>query len=161
MTSFRRSAWLSITATALTLLMHAGVASAADEIVAATNPDKIFEIAKGYGNATLDTDSQGDPKIIGRVEGIKYGIYFYGCKDGKACTDIQFNAAWSGTQANLKLLNEWNRTRRFGKAFLDKDGDPVLQLSVNLDHGVTRKNLEDTFDWWVRIVPEFKRQVLD
>ncbi|MEX8499589.1 YbjN domain-containing protein, partial [Leptothrix ochracea] len=42
-----------------------------------------------------------------------------------------------------------------------RDGDPVLQMSVNLDHGVSRKNLEDTFDWWAKIVPEFRHKVLE
>lgn len=131
------------------------------EIISAADPDKIFDIAKGFGNASLDTDSSGDPKIVGRIEGTKYGLYFYGCKSGKKCTDIQFNAAWSGTKVTLDKLNEWNRTRRYGKAFLDKDGDPVLQMSVNIDYGVTRKNLEDNFDWWAKIVPEFRGQVLE
>jgi hypothetical protein len=144
------------------LTLSQGVAAqSSTDLVSAAEPDKIFEIAKSFGNASLDKDEAGNPMIIGRVDDTKYGLYFYGCRGGQNCTYIQFNAAWSGNhRANPDRINEWHRSSRYGKAFLD-DKTPVLQMSVNLDGGVTRKNLEDTFDWWAKILPEFRSKVVE
>jgi hypothetical protein len=57
-------------------------------------------------------------------------------------------------------INTWNRTKRFGKAFLDKDGDPALEMTVNLDYGVSRENLDDSFNWWSKAVKSFLKDVL-
>ncbi len=53
-------------------------------------------------------------------------------------------------------INNWNRTKRFGKAYLDNDGDPILVMTVNLDYGVTRDNLEDDFNWWTIAIKNFE-----
>jgi hypothetical protein len=90
----------------------------------------------------------------------KYIITFYGCENGKKCDDIQFNTSWSGKKVLMNDINNWNRDKRFGKAYLDTDGDPVLQMSVNIDFGVTEKNLEDAFDWWSKAMSSFKKDVL-
>jgi hypothetical protein len=125
----------------------------AQDLVAGDNPDKILEIARGFGSAELETDSDGAPRIRGRMNGVLYSVFFYGCEDGKDCATIQF---WTFTDAPadaLTAVNDWNRDRRFGKAYIDADGDVVIEMDVNLLGGVTPKNLDDTFDWW-RIVLE-------
>jgi len=91
---------------------------------------------------------------------VKYGIYFYGCEAGKRCTDIQFAAGWSDAKVSLEKINEWNRGKRYGKAYLDKVNDPMLELSVNTNHGVSLKNPEDSFEWWKAIVKGFQQEVL-
>lgn len=137
-----------------------GVSAAQGALVDATRPDEILNIARGHGSAVLETDSGGDPKITGRIEGTAYTLLFYSCTDGKDCRDIQFNAAWAAPGISLDAINTWNKTRRYGKAFLDDESDPVLQFSVNLDHGVSRENLDDTFMWWSRVLAAFKTEVL-
>jgi hypothetical protein len=139
-----------------------GVSSVyAEELVDATKADVILEIARGFGSAQLSTDSQGDPKITGRMNGVRYGILFYGCdKEGKNCDDIQFMAGWSGHKVTLKQVNDWNYTKRVGRALLDSDNDPLLLMSVNLDHGVSRRNLDDTFSRWGVALDQFRDSVI-
>lgn len=136
------------------------MAASAAQTVDAENPDAILNIARGYGAATLEKDNQGDPKITGRIDGSKYGIFFYGCSSGAKCDDIQFAAAWAGKKVSLEDINKWNRDKRFGRAYLDRDNDPVLEMDVNVDHGVTKANLDDTFDYWVKVMKAFKKEVL-
>jgi hypothetical protein len=45
-------------------------------------------------------------------------------------------------------VNRWNRDYRFGKAYVDAEGDVILEWDVNLWGGVSPANLDDTFDWW-------------
>lgn len=132
----------------------------ADTLVSAEDPEAILNIAKGYGSAVLTTDSSNDPFITGRIEGTKYGIVFYGCSNGRNCDDILFSAGWSGIEVSIYDINAWNRTKKFGKAYLDNDGDPMLEMAVNLDYGITHKNLDDTFNRWVIALKGFKQQVL-
>lgn len=141
-----------------TLILSVGYAHA---LVDATEPREILNIAKGYGSATLTTDSQGDPKIKGRIDGTQYGIYFYGCNDdNEDCDDIQFSTAWAGIPVSLTQINAWNAKKRFGKGYLDSDGDPAIQMTVNIDYGVSTRNLEDSFNWWTKVLAGFKEEVL-
>lgn len=124
--------------------------------VDATEPNKILEIAKGFGSAELSNDKHGDPLIQGRMEEYKYQIIFYDCENGKNCTTIAFDAAWEiSSEVDLEKVNDWNQNKRFGRAFLDVDGDPALDWDVNLKHGVEKANLEDTFKIWKDLMQEY------
>jgi len=130
------------------------------KLVSADDPEAILDIAKGYGSAELTTDAEGDPKIVGRMKGTRYSVMFYGCDNGKYCDDIQFTASWSGYKVSMNEINTWNKNMRYGKAYLDDDNDPTLEIAVNLNHGVTRTNLDDTFDWWGVALDGFEEDVL-
>ncbi|QSA96377.1 YbjN domain-containing protein [Methylococcus sp. EFPC2] len=146
---------------AMILSLAASASFAADtDIISAEAPEAILDIAKGFGSASLEKDSEGDPRIVGRIEGTKYQISFYGCSKGSQCDDIQFGAGWSGAKVSEDKINNWNLTRRYGNAYSDSDGDVNLKMTANIDYGVTKRNLEDTFDWWVKALQGFKKDVL-
>lgn len=144
----------------LTAIASGPAAADTPELVDATMPEKIVEIAKGFGAAELGQDTEGDPFITGRMDGNKYQITFYGCSEGKRCQDIQFVSGWTGAKVTLEQLNAWNSSKRYGKTYLDQTGDPMLGMSVNLDHGVTKDNLDDTFAYWNRVVKQYLKEVL-
>jgi hypothetical protein len=130
-------------------------------LIDATMPDKILEIAKSFGTASLDKDSLGDPKITGRIDGQKYSIHFYGCVNGKDCDDIVFYTYWTGGRnVTLDKINEWNRNTTFGKAYLDTDSDIALEMTVNIDYGVSTRNLEDNFSQWNKTVQSVVQDIL-
>lgn len=147
-----RGLWLAV----FTLLaLGTPAAQAGPEIISATDTDRIFDIAKNYGNVSLDIDRDGDPKIVGRINGTRYSVFFYGCRNGRNCTDLMFYADWQKSPKTLEQLNEWNRTQRLSKAIIERDGRLALQMPINLQHGVTRGNLESTFDWWKNMLNDF------
>ncbi len=55
---------------------------------------------------------------------------------------LQFFAYYKGGGVSLEQINQWNRTRRFSRSFLDEKGNPCLKLDLDLRGGVTRKQLE-------------------
>lgn len=130
----------------------------AEDLISATDVNKILNIAKGYGSARLTKDSSGDPLIKGKINGIAYSLYFENCDD--ECTVVQFYAGWADVEVSQDRLNTWNRDKIFGKAYQDEDGDPVLEMSVNLDYGVTVDNFDDTFDYWKLILQSFESTVI-
>jgi hypothetical protein len=42
---------------------------------------------------------------------------------------------------SLERINAWNREKRFSQAYLDTDGDPVLESDLRLKDGVTRETI--------------------
>ncbi len=123
--------------------------------VKAVHPQSILSAAGRLGEAELVRDGFDDPMIRGRIGSKKYFVYFYGCTEGRDCTNLTFSARWKSDQFTDESMGDWNREKRFGKAYLDADGNPTVELSVNLFGGVSRENLEDTADWWRLVVTEF------
>ena len=128
----------------------------AEDLVDGSDPAVIENIASGYGSSSLTADDYGDPMIEGRINGLLYYVFFYGCEENKNCTAIQFSATFEKPEIDLAVVNEWNDNKRFGTAALEKDGDVSLQYDLNLAHGVSRANLDDTFDYWRTVLGEFK-----
>lgn len=131
----------------------AGTARA--ELITGRDTTTIVAVAKKFGDAELTKDSEGDPKITGNIDGTKYTLYFNGCSKGENCTDIVFRAGWTGSSATAEDMHSWNKNKRWGKAYLDEEGDPNVEVLVNLEGGVSRKNLMDSFDWWRLVIKEF------
>jgi hypothetical protein len=135
--------------------------SSAQTLIDATSPEAILDVVRGYGGGTLEKAGDGDPMIRGRINGDAYVLYFYGCKEGAECRSVQFSAAWENPgQVGLAEVNDWNARKRFSKVFLDDENDPVLEMDVNLDFGVTRQNFDDWVDYWQVSLQTFTQEVL-
>lgn len=132
----------------------------ADSMIDATQTETLTQAFRGYGSAELGKSNNGDPQITGRIDGTRYGVYFYGCENGKNCREIQLAAGWSGTSVSREEINTWNRDKRYCKTYIDREGDPMLELDINLRFGVSRKNLDDTIEYWQICLSDYKREVL-
>lgn len=144
-------------------LVAASTVANAQQLVDGSDPEQLENLIRGFGSAVLETDDVGDPMIVGRMEGTRFVVLFYGCDDaGSNCDSVQFRAAWSTSgEISLDAINAWNRDKRFGKAYIDDENDPVIEMDVNLDSGVTRRSFEDSIDWWQVVLADFKLNVLD
>jgi hypothetical protein len=130
-------------------------AAGAEETLDATDPERILALAHGYGEAALTTDNLGDPLIEGRIGEKDYDLFFYGCDEGRDCTSLTFSATWEAGDLTDEKMADWNREKRFGKAYLDQDGNATVEMSVNLHGGVTHANFDNTIDWWRLVLAEF------
>lgn len=54
---------------------------------------------------------------------------------------LLFKFAISGTGTKLKDLNEWNKHVKYSRAYIDDDGDVILESDQDLDGGVTPRRL--------------------
>jgi len=41
------------------------------------------------------------------------------------------------------VINDWNRGARFGRAYVDDSGDPVVELDLLLAGGVTAQTIKE------------------
>ncbi|TGQ63660.1 YbjN domain-containing protein [Mesorhizobium sp. M00.F.Ca.ET.186.01.1.1] len=123
------------------------------EIIKAPDPAAILEIAKGFGSAKMDKDDGGDPMVSGRLQGMKYVIYFYGCEDHEKCKSIQFSSGYTDA-FTAEQANEWNKKYRWVKAF-SGDGSN-FKMDVSFAGGITKANLEGQFTNWDSITSDIK-----
>ncbi|MDX8438039.1 YbjN domain-containing protein [Mesorhizobium australafricanum] len=139
-------ATLSIFITGLALAGAISVARAEEaEILQKPDPAAILDIAKGFGSARIDKDDNGDPMISGRIEGVKYVIYFYGCEDHDNCKSLQFSTGYANP-LSAEQANAWNEKYRWVKAY-SGDGSN-FKMDVSFAGGITRANLEEQFSNW-------------
>ncbi len=142
------------------LALLAPVAQAADTLVDAGNPKALYELARGFGSAELGTSEKGNPKIKGRMDGMGYTIFFLQCENGKKCRDVQFSAGWEGYDINQAQINDWNRRKNYSKAYLDEVNDPILEMDVVMNPGISTAAFERAFNLWKLALKDFRKQVL-
>jgi len=131
-------------------------APSAAETVTADDTDILLELLRAHGDAELEADDAGNPLVVATVRGTRFGIFYYGCTDGKGCTDIQFRTGWSNVGPyTAEDMNAWNATRRVGTALLTPEGDPAFVLSVNMAGGLPRETLDANITWWLGGLGEF------
>ena len=137
------------------LLLATSWSANAQAILDGSQVDEILKLALGHGSATLETQSSGDPRIAGSINGIMYQAFFLNCTDNTACEDINFYAGFLDNKPTMDAMNAWNRDKRFGNAYLDVDLDAVIEYDINLEHGVTRENLDASFSVWSMLLDQF------
>lgn len=141
--------------TCLTVALVLGLSAPAyAQTIDGTAVDDILGLAKGYGEATLETQSNGQPRIAGKVGDVPYQVFFLNCDSG-ACEDLNFYAGFAGVKPTMDSMNAWNRDKRFGRAYLDGDLDAVIEYDINLEYGVARENLNAAFGVWSLVLGEF------
>lgn len=132
------------------------------QMVRAQDPQSVVAALQAGGyRAVLGVDRVGDPKIDSAVSGTNFQIFFYNCTANKACATVQFHSGYDITNpVSLDRINEWNQTKRFGRAFLDKENDPILEMDVDLDDGgLSRLLFIDNVEFWSSILGEFERHI--
>jgi hypothetical protein len=130
--------------------------------VQAQDPESVVQALQEAGYAArLGTDKVGDPMITSGASGTTFQIFFYNCTNHTACATVQFHSGYDlQNPVGLDHLNEWNRAKRFGRAFLDKENDPALEMDVDLDDGgMSRALFIDNIEFWTTILGEFERHI--
>lgn len=106
---------------------------------------------QGFSNVEIDRDDD----IIVRMQGYRVLVIVRGGNYSR----ILYRFALAGTSATLRDVNEWNRTKLFTRAYLDNDGDPVLEMDVDLDGGVTIARIKDSIRTYNVSLAAFLREV--
>lgn len=54
-----------------------------------------------------------------------------------------------------KFLSKFNSEVKFGRAYIDRDGDVALQMDRNANGGVTMQNIESDFEVFLLLISKF------
>jgi hypothetical protein len=114
---------------------------------------QISELMKRNGYSVENTGNAEASHIKASRGKDCYGfeVFFYGCteKTMKDCKSVQFFCAFHPkTKPTLAAMNGYARDNRWGRIYLDKVGDPVIEMDVDLEKGGMSEalfldNLED------------------
>lgn len=144
-------------------------AEAATRNAAVLDAVSAWEVAAAMGEfgyeVELETDNQGDPFLVSRVNDSTFTIGFYGCNKNpdvykRICSDAQYRASYNHSEgASLSLINSWNRDYRFGKAYVDSEGQPTVEMMLNLEGGFTKSYLRVFLKWWALVLRDFEKHI--
>lgn len=147
---------------AFMIIVSAWAAPAAAQMVKAQDPASLVRALADAGyEATLGTDNAGDPVITSKHEGSVFKILFYNCTDNTNCATVQFHSGYElDGKIALDRINAWNRSQRFGRAYLDDEGDPIVEMDLDLDDGGVSKALfADNFEFWISVLNQFEKHI--
>ena len=94
--------------------------------------------------------------VVGTIATLA-SIYFYACNDD-GCQSIQYRTLFQRNERfTLAFVNAWNYEKRFAKAYLDRDGDLVLEWDVDLDGGVSVAYVAESIATFQTMLTAFDR----
>lgn len=132
------------------------------QMVQARDPDSLVKALQAGGYAAqLGTDKVGDPMITSGVGGTTFQIFFYNCTDNADCATVTFHSGYNlASGPSLEQMNAWNRGKRFGRAYLDSENDPILEMDVDLDDGgISPLLFIDNIEFWASVLGDFEREI--
>ena len=131
---------------ALTAQSHA----ADGDIIASMTAGRIERIITSFQDVK-NFQERGNNVYRFEVDGLKVLLF------NKAET-MQLAASFSG-KITLSRINEWNRTKRFTRAYLDNDNEPMLEGDIELTGGVTERNVKEWFKTYVASLKAFQKHI--
>jgi hypothetical protein len=117
------------------------------------NLDDLLILAAEVGAARMEVGNDGSPYIAGTIDGINYAIDVYNCDP--VCADLSFTSSFTIDGLTNDQMNDWNASRRFGKAYIREDGDAVLQIAINTRYGITVETFRDDLVWWQTVLEDY------
>lgn len=101
----------------------------------------------------LGNDSFKEPLMESYWGRLRFYIYFYDCDQARRCKNIQFRTGLATRGAlSLARVNEWSTRWRFGRLYLDPEGDAILDYDVDVKRGATPELLAAVLERWIEVM---------
>ena len=133
---------------AVALMMTA--APLADAAAAGVTKSQIASAieAKGYNvadeNAKMLSVAVGEHRVVIAVDGSDADVSYM-----TFLNDVRLG------DGGHKFLSKFNSEVKFGRAYIDRDGDVVIQMDRNSSGGVTLGNIESDFEVFLLLISKF------
>ncbi|MGE8657784.1 MAG: DUF945 family protein [Achromobacter sp.] len=145
----------------------AGATPMDDEMAATSNADvvnqfdvdTVVSMLEDMGYSTRKTDGDEGPVLIldpANTGATDLRLEFL-CNDfSEKCYDLVATATYASKKpATLKAINAWNQEYRWTRAYLDDKNQAVLQMDMNAEGGIGKKNLQIMLNTYFSITEEF------
>ncbi len=126
------------------LLIASAAACVASPAVAASNVvaeiGQVADVMKRGGYSVEVKKEDGTDYIRAKrgKDNYTFSVFFNGCAEGtmRDCKSVQFYSGFTPkSKPGLEAMNAYARDNRWGRVYLDKDGDPVIEMDVDLEKG--------------------------
>lgn len=137
------------------LLCLTGTAQAQNTVDANNGVAQVTAIARSFGTVEQQRQDNGSPRLlVTNSKGILSVVNFGDCS-GERCGTISFYAGFANAKPTLEVINNWNRDKRFGAAYLDADLDASVRYDVSFEQGASYQNIVSDFEVWSLILEQF------
>ena len=149
----------------------AGATAMDDDMAATSNADVVNEfdvdavahMLEDMGYNTRKTDGDEGPVLIldaSSTGATDLRLEFL-CNDfSEKCYDLVATATYASKKpATLKAINAWNQEYRWTRAYLDDKNQAVLQMDMNAEGGIGKKNLQILLNTYFSITEDFANTV--
>ena len=124
------------------------------------SPQELCSVMQELGfRTTLETAPSGTPIIKSSAGGHKFIVCMYKQSGEPNFSTAEIFWGFSGASTRSEYTNNWNRTKRFTKAYIDGDGDPCMEFDI-MPGGVTNRYLRDCFGIWEAALGMFSNELL-
>lgn len=110
-------------------------------------------------NPQVAAEKDADPLVRGTFKDLKFGVFLFGCHAATRCESISLSSGFKVKNVNQTLISQWNRTRRFGRAYLDANSEAWVEMDVDLAFGATTEAVANDFDRWASVMTAFYKYV--
>lgn len=143
---------------AAVLLAAPGAANARDlPSGGLTRQDVVTWLGQHGYQASVQHDNTANDDFVGaQVKGVNFGVWFYTCDNGGRCKSLQYSAGWSGTKIPLDKVNDWNRDKRYLRAYFARAGGLFAEYDIDIIPGGTWEQLDFSLDRWSDRISDFK-----
>jgi gas vesicle protein len=145
MSVMRSLRWLAVAAFAVVLTAPVSAQQTRDRITA----EQLTGLLRDKG---LEGKVNERGNVVVSTNGSKIVFFISG-------QTMQAYYGLSGTKANVNTVNEWNKTKRWGRAYIDAENDPCVELDYDLEGGVSDDSIKVWFDTVTAVVGAFKTLV--
>jgi hypothetical protein len=129
------------------------VAGAEEQLKKRYTDEELVEILKNDGYRAVEIS---DERVITiKVDGTTYALYVYDDDD------LQLYFGVTGYILTPEQLNEWNRTKRLSRAYLDDENDPILEADLLANAGFTEQQFLEWFKVFNYSAIEFRQFLVE
>jgi len=129
-------------------LLLAGQANADNSLKTRFSDSELVKVMRGDGYSSVTIIRDGAIRV--KIDGKSY--YILNKSDG----DLQTYYAFSGLDITTSDINEWNKTKRLSRAYLDNDNDPVIESDLLANAGLTDEHVTVFFTVFKSSVDHFR-----
>lgn len=158
MTRFRQIGLAALLGIGVSMAAHA---QAGPKMVVG-DANQIADLMAEFGLKTeRSLADDGTPLLESEIDGYTFQVHFYGCNSDHICDAIQFSSGFAEDHAvEYELMDRWNREYRFGRAYLDSEDDPWIEMDINLEgDGVSATNFKESLAYWQSILGTFTTHI--
>lgn len=114
---------------------------------------ELIQMFKDEGYSAVTTIRDGAIRI--NIDGNAYVLF------NKSDGDLQAYYAIGGAKISYEDINEWNRTKRLSRAYLDSDKDPIIESDLLANGGLTKARVKEFFGVFKGSVKAFREFIVE
>lgn len=101
----------------------------------------------------LGNDSFREPMVESYAGSTRFYVNFYECAQSRTCQNIQFRTGYATKgRVTLAQINDWSSRWRFGRMYLDPQGDVILDMDVDARRGLDAPAVDAQIERWLEVV---------